>query len=228
MTIYSQTVEKLKLLSEPSYAEFSSEIANSKKTLLGVRIPMLKRLALDIYTKDCEGYLSECKFEYFEDTMIYGLIISRLGLDEFLRYLPIYLAHADSWSHIDSFVPSIKCIKANGDVFLKLIDNNAKSATGFTLRFYIVCLMDYYLTNEHIDYVLSSLEHFDGKGYYNDMAIAWLISVAFVKFRDKTFKFIKNCKLSDFTLNKSISKIKDSFRVSREDKVLLQNYIRKK
>lgn len=76
--------------------------------------------------------------------------------------------------------------------------------------------------------MFKTLEKVDGRGYYNDMAIAWLISVAYVKFKDKTFDFIKNCNLTDFTLNKSISKINDSFRVTRENKILLQNFIRKK
>ena len=102
-----------------------------------------------------------------------------------------------------------------------------KNAEGFYLRFFIVCLMNHYLDEANIEYAFSVCKSYDGKGYYNDMAIAWLISVAFVKMRDKTLDFIKEGKLSSFTLNKAISKIRDSFRVSREDKLLLQNFIRK-
>ena len=228
MNIYFSTLEKLKSLAESKYAEFSSKIANCEKQMLGVRIPTLRQIAKEIYFVDYNSYLDNCSFKYFEDTMIYGLVIANLGFEEFLKYLPVYLSNVDSWSHIDSFVPSIKSIKANEEKFLQILKERINNASGFTLRFYIICLMDFYLKTEYLNYVFGVCESYDGQGYYNDMAIAWLISVAFVKFKDKTFNFIKNCKLSSFTLNKSISKIKDSFRVSREDKILLQNYIRKK
>ena len=74
---------------------------------------------------------------------------------------------------------------------------------------------------------MKTLEKIDGKGYYNDMAIAWLLSVAFVKNRDETFEYLNYDKLSNFTHNKTISKIRDSFRVSAEDKELVKRLVRK-
>lgn len=225
--IFLDTLENLIALSNETYRAFNEKIANSTKPMLGVTTPQMRKIADKIYKNDFISYLENCEFKYFEDTMIYGFIIAKLPYNEFLKFLPIYLANVDSWAHIDSFVSSIKAIKNNSDDFFKIIFENVEKSVGFTLRFYLVSLMTYYLEEKHLACVFSVLEKCDGKGYYNDMAIAWLISVAFVKFRDKTFDFIKNCKLSSFTLNKSISKIKDSFRVSREDKILLQNYIRK-
>ena len=54
------------------------------------------------------------------------------------------------------------------------------------------------------------------------MAIAWLISVAFIKKRDITLWFLKNDKLSVFTHNKAISKINDSYRADESDKKYLK------
>ena len=226
--IYLTTLENLRLLADKKYQAFNEKIANSSKVMLGVTVPQMRKLAGEIFKADYVGYLKNCQFKCFEDTMIYGFVLAKLPYCEFLEYLPIYLSNADSWAHIDSFVSSIKTVDKNRENFLEFIKNEIDGSTGFTLRFYLVSLMTYYLSEEYIDYVFSILESCDGKGYYNDMAIAWLISVSFVKFRDKTLDFIKLCKLSSFTLNKSISKIKDSFRVLREDKILLQNYIRKK
>ena len=56
------------------------------------------------------------------------------------------------------------------------------------------------------------------------MAQAWLVSFMFVYHRDETFAYIKRNKLNKFTINKAISKINDSFRVSKEDKELLKEY----
>ena len=50
------------------------------------------------------------------------------------------------------------------------------------------------------------------------MANAWLISICFIKFPNETLKYLKKCKLNKFTKNKAISKIRDSYRVSKTDK----------
>ena len=55
------------------------------------------------------------------------------------------------------------------------------------------------------------------------MAIAWLVSVCFVKYRNKTFKYLNDNKLNRFTYNKSIQKIIESYRVSLEDKEILRS-----
>jgi 3-methyladenine DNA glycosylase AlkD len=54
------------------------------------------------------------------------------------------------------------------------------------------------------------------------MAIAWLLSVCYVKFKDLTFAFLQNHKLDDFILNKTISKICDSYRVLEQDKLKIK------
>ena len=225
--VYTEVLAELYLVRDEKFKSFSQRVVNSDKPLLGVKIPVLRKIA-DKLLKDGYGdYLNECEFRYFEDTLIYGLIIARLSYDDFFKYLPTYVGQADSWAHIDSFVPSIKFINKRKDDFLRFIKHEIKNAEGFYLRFFIVCLMNHYLDEANIEYSFSVCKSYDGKGYYNDMAIAWLISVAFVKMRDKTLDFIKEGKLSSFTLNKAISKIRDSFRVSREDKLLLQKFIRK-
>ena len=66
------------------------------------------------------------------------------------------------------------------------------------------------------------MDKLDGKGYYNDMAIAWLVSVAFVRQREITLAYLQDDNLGEFTHNKAISKIHDSFRVSDSDKKYLK------
>ena len=56
------------------------------------------------------------------------------------------------------------------------------------------------------------------------MAIAWLISFAYIKQKEKTEKYIKNNKLDKFTLNKAIQKICESYRVTEQEKEHLKKY----
>lgn len=57
------------------------------------------------------------------------------------------------------------------------------------------------------------------------MAISWLISVCFVKFRTDTLELIKSKNLPVFVQNKAISKIRDSYRVANKDKELVKKYL---
>ena len=54
------------------------------------------------------------------------------------------------------------------------------------------------------------------------MAVAWLLSICYIKEKEATINYLKNSHLDDFTLRKTISKINDSYRVSKEEKEQLK------
>ena len=56
------------------------------------------------------------------------------------------------------------------------------------------------------------------------MAIAWLVAEITIRFPSIGLPFLKEKKLDAFTQNKTISKIKDSYRVSKSDKEKLNSY----
>ena len=56
------------------------------------------------------------------------------------------------------------------------------------------------------------------------MAISWLMCELIIKNREQTLEYLKHHKLNDFTINKTISKCRDSYRVSKEDKEFLLKY----
>lgn len=60
--------------------------------------------------------------------------------------------------------------------------------------------------------------------YYVNMVIAWLLCDMFIYNREKTLKYLESHHLNKFTVNKFVSKCRDSFRVSTEDKDLLLKY----
>ena len=59
------------------------------------------------------------------------------------------------------------------------------------------------------------------------MAIAWLLSVSYIKQKEKTLEYIKNNGLNDFTYNKALQKITESYRVSKEEKEFIKRMKRK-
>lgn len=63
--------------------------------------------------------------------------------------------------------------------------------------------------------------------YYVKMAVAWAVSVCYVKFPEKTMEYLKNNTPEDFTYNKALQKITESLRVDREEKELIRSMKRK-
>ena len=57
--------------------------------------------------------------------------------------------------------------------------------------------------------------------------IGYALAECFAKNRDKTLGYFENNCTNDFIVNKAISKCRDSFRVSKEDKDYLLNFKRK-
>ena len=63
--------------------------------------------------------------------------------------------------------------------------------------------------------------------YYVMMAKAWLISECYIKYPKETFEYLKRTNIDDITFNKAISKICDSYRVTKEDKIVLKKMKKK-
>ena len=59
------------------------------------------------------------------------------------------------------------------------------------------------------------------------MAESWLICELYIYYPQETTNFLKTNNLNKFTQNKSISKIRESYRVSKENKDYLTTLKRK-
>ena len=90
-----------------------------------------------------------------------------------------------------------------------------------------VLILDYYIEEDYLDMIFELCDKYNTNDYYVNMAVAWLISICYIKYPGITIKYIKNNKLDDFTHNKAIQKIRESYRVGREDKDYLNSLKRK-
>ncbi len=223
---YKEFINYLFEIRDVKYKEFHSKLGVDN--VIGIRIPIMKSIAKDIYKGNYKEFLCFVQTNYYEEITIYGFIISLIKeLDNSIYYLEIYRNMINNWASCDSFCASYKIIKKNKDYFFSYIKDNINSNDLWIRRLCFVFLLDYYVEEDYIDDIFMLCDRYNTKDYYVQMAVAWLISVCFVKFRDKTISYIKNNKLDDFTHNKAIQKIKESLRVSRDDKLFvdkLKNY----
>lgn len=216
--------EILKLADE-DYKKFHSSLCPNTDNIIGVRVPVLRDFAKNMYkTQNWKEYL---KFEpvYYEEKVIQGMLIGFNTKEDIIiiqEYIKNFVPVIDSWAVCDTFVAGLKITKKYPKEMWQFIQKYLKSNEEFELRFGIVILLDYYITEEYIDEVIGILDKIKHEGYYVKMAVAWAISVCYIKFPEKTYKYLIKDNLDNFTHNKAIQKAKESYRVSKEDKEKLE------
>ena len=221
--------EKLISLSENKYREFSSALVPNSDNMLGVRLPKLRKLASEIAVTDGISCLDGDDI-YFEETMLRGMVIGALKIDtkKRLELISGFVPLINNWSVCDSFCASLKFIRKNKELMWDFIEPYCRSDKEFYKRFGAVIMLDYFVDEEYIEYTLKRLSVIETTEYYSSMAVAWAVSVCYVKFPKETKAFLLSGVLDDDTYNRTIRKICDSYRVQKADKDFLKTTIRKK
>ena len=221
---------KLFELADEKYKKFHSGLCPNTDNIIGVRLPQLRQIAKEIAKDDWRGYLENCLEDYYEENLINGLVIAyaKCDVEEKLQYIKGFVPKIDNWAVCDSFCNSLKFTTKNREIVWEFLKPYLNSDKEFEIRFAVVMMLNYYITEEYIDAVLKCLDKISHDGYYVKMAVAWAVSICFIHFKDKTMDFLKNNNLDDFTYNKSLQKICESLRVDKDTKILIKSMKRKK
>ncbi|MGN0478631.1 MAG: DNA alkylation repair protein, partial [Hominenteromicrobium sp.] len=202
---------------------------DSALPMLGVRLPVLRKMAAKIAREDARGFLGACDFSSIEMTMLYAYVLGRARgeIGELLAYFDRAVPHIDNWSNCDTLCQSFKQAEQYPAETWDFLMRYRTSEEPFTLRVLVVTLMCHFLTDDYIDRVLDILNTTRCGAYYYKMGAAWAVATAMAKYRDKTLAFLNTCSLDDWTYNKAIQKMLESYRVSDADKALLRTMKRK-
>lgn len=219
---------KLFALSESKFRNFNEKICCCQGTI-GVRMGYLRDIAKDLADNEMFFLQNEFIPEYYEEIMIKGLTIGYLKLPfpEILNELDKYIPYITSWSLCDSPCMTIKIFKKNLEEGFEYINKLLSSDKEFYVRVGLVLLLSFYINDKYIDKVLDISTKISLDYFYVKMANSWLISCCYIHYPEKTLELFNNNSLDDFTHNKAISKICDSYRVNDDDKKLLRNLRRK-
>ena len=216
-------------LADEKYKEFHSGLCPNTKNIIGVRVPVLRNYAKEIAKGDFRTYLDNAKNEYYEEIMLQGMVIglSKMDVEERLNYIKKFVPKIDNWAICDVFCAGLKFVNKNKEEVWKFLKTYKNSKEEFELRFFIVMLLEFYITDNYINQVINILDTIKHEGYYVKMGIAWTISVAYIKYPKITMEYLKNNTLDDFTYNKALQKIVESYRVSEGDKEVIRSMKRK-
>lgn len=222
--------QKIEALAEPEFQKFSASLIPGVNRLLGVRLPVLRNLAREEVRGNWRELLANPAVEpYAEEVMLDGMLVglARMEPEERLEHVARFVPRIDNWAVCDTFCSGLKFSKKHPALVWEFILPYLKSPLVYDVRFAVVMMLAHFITEDYVERVLPLLDGVRHEDYYVGMAVAWAVSVCYVKFPALTLEYLRNSSLSDFTYNKALQKIIESLRVSREDKELMRSMKRK-
>lgn len=216
---------------DEKYALFASKIVNTSYPLLGVRMPILHKIAKELSEKEKKELLAQIpKNLSCEEWLVMGDILAselkRMEIKEWWSYTRAYLLRIDSWNYVDNLFAQLRWIKGKkyGGIYnalYELLLEELYCKETFVSRFVIMSLTRYY-PQSYGELLGRFCDFENGLEYYLKMGVAWAISEIYCKERERIFGFLKESKLSDEIHSLSIRKICESKQVSNEERAKIK------
>jgi len=233
MTLAAKIQTELINAADKRYREFNSSLLPGTDNVLGVSIPKLrkfaKQLAKELTKEEWSTFVKDATPTYYEETMLQGMVIglTKMELEDRMPYVKMFIPRINNWAVCDIFCGELKTtVNKHKEYMWDFIQTYLKSDQEFELRFGIVMLL-HYIDSEYIDHILIYSDTFRHEGYYAKMAMAWLLSICFVKFPEKTMNQLEQSNLDNWTYNKALQKIVESLRVDKATKEIIKSMKRK-
>ena len=162
------------------FRDFSMKLTPGCDNMIGVRSPVVKDIAKEISKGDWRRTLSEMQTDYQEERLVRGFVISyaKMDLDERMRYIESQVRLMDNWAVCDCFFYRPK--KSESKEYYGFAKSYIPRERTYERRFGIVTMMKF-IDDEHIDEILSLMDSVKSDEYYVNMAVAWTISMCYVK-----------------------------------------------
>lgn len=227
MSGYLWVRQELASLADPAYKAFHEKLIPGVSMAWGVRMPALRALARKILREDPAAYLRETEPASCEETQLRGLVVGglRLPWEEKRPWVEDFLPRIDNWAVCDCFCGALAPrlpgdAEAMWDFFRPLYGDGRE----YVARAACVVQLSHFVDGEHLEKGLALLQQVAHPGYYARMAVAWAVSVWYVKFPKETEALLAARTLPPWVQNKAIQKIRESRRVGRAAKEALGAY----
>ena len=216
---------RLFALQDKSYRDFISSLVPGipKERFIGVRIPRLRSILKDAFTKEWgESFMEALPHAFFEEDMLHAFLIGQLeDYRQALAQTRNFLPCVDNWAVCDSLAP--RALMQKPDDYYEEIRLWITDSHPYTQRFAVVRLMGDFLDGSFKPEMLGLVCALKSSDYYVNMAIAWYLSVALLKQYPLTLPVFQNGQLGKFVHNKGIQKAIESRRISPERKEILRS-----
>lgn len=216
-------VKYLETFQRKDKIEWTTNIINTKLPVLAILSPELKKITKQIMKGNYLSFLDLDLNDYYECMAINSIIISNIkNFETKKKYLLKYSKKIENWASCDSLKFDTE---GKEQEHYKLSEYYLKSKLPFERRLGLYILFNFIDNDSYINKIYEIMDRFyNEEEYYVNMMNAWLLCELFTKRRNETIKYLEKNKLNKFTINKGISKCRDSYRVSKEDKDFLLKF----
>ncbi len=220
MTIQNRLFE----LQDKEYAAFQSKLIPTlaKDKIIGVRIPAARKLAMQVI-KDglANAFLKDLPHVFYDENILHSLLISEIkDYSECIRQVDVFLPYVDNWAVCDIIAP--KVFKKNRQELIGKIKEWSSARQTYTCRFGLGILMCHYLDQDFVEEYLEIPALVQSDDYYVKMMVAWFFATALSKQWDAALPYLIKNRLDPWTHNKTIQKARESFRITKEQKIYLK------
>lgn len=204
-------------------AEWEKRIVNTQLKCIAVPSNVVTDVVKNIKKGNFLAFI-DVFFEVWDNLTlvnILGKLICEIkDFNQFKMYLIKYAGKVDNWASCDCL--KFKC-KATKSEYLALSKQMLASQKPFERRIGLGILFKN--VPMFVDEIFDALNSLSNETeYYVNMMGAWLLAECMIKTRDRAIQYFKNNHTNAFIINKAISKCRDSFRISTQDKQLLLEY----
>lgn len=221
--------QRLSELSDPAYRDFHAGLIPniSPETILGVRVPALRRLARELRgSAEAQEFMAALPHEYYDENCLHGLLINDIkDFGATVSALDAFLPYVDNWAVCDLISP--RSFKSRPPELAAHVRRWLESSHSYTVRFGIGVLMSFYLGEGFEPAQLEAVAERCCEEYYVNMMVAWYFATALAKQPEAALPYIENRRLSRWTHNKAIQKSIESRRIPDETKAYLKTLRRK-
>ncbi len=213
---------------DPTYRNFHARLIPTvdKSLVLGVRAPMAQKIAKKYAnTPVGESFLSSLPHKYYDENVVHAFMLGKIKCDckELQAKITAFLPYIDNWAVCDGLCSHLKGFFKEPNEVYGFVLRCIKSECTYTVRFGLVCLLNYYIDSEHIKDILELCKTVKSDEYYVNMAVAWLISFCLIKEYDSSLPLIKAQCLDKWVHNKAIQKSIESYRLDENQKTYLRS-----
>ena len=199
---------------ESKLSVFNSKLIPGKKRILGVRMPVIRRIAQEI-VKDDWSQILDLSPDCLEEEILKGVVIATAPISIDKRIC-------------DSFCCSWRFSRNESREAWDFLSSYMDSGQEFEMRVSVVSRMWLFRDKASRRQLLEDLATHDNPGYYFRMGSAWAIATVFSEYPEMAETLLASNRLEPWTHNKAIQKIDESLKTSKKDKARLRLLKRKR
>ncbi|MER2106995.1 MAG: DNA alkylation repair protein [Solibacillus sp.] len=214
----------IRYVADEAYKQFIRKLVDTNYPIVGVRVPILRQMAKELTKSGAWRAFLQEEPVYHEDVQLRAFVLGLVPVtvEERMQLLEQLFPYMDNWGVTDGLCSSLKETKKYMAAYWNWLQTLRDDPAPFTRRFIYVMYLTYYVTTDYREEVLAQLEQETTEHYYIQMAVAWAVSIAYIKAPNKVLPFLQNTTMPTWNYNKAIQKICESRQIDPQTKVILR------